>query len=104
MLDRPTIVASRPRQEFQHAVVERSESKRHDVAQVVLIYAPGLARPLSGQLVHCPLKIARGEIDRRETLNCWIGNARSARNVAVLLHVVEQATNVVADEVSLERP
>ena len=33
---------------FQHAVLERSQSQRHDVTQVILIYAPGLARPLSG--------------------------------------------------------
>src|SRR5262245_31596922 len=68
------------------------------------MYAPGLARPLSGQLVHCPLKIARGEIDRRKALNSWIRDARGKRVVAVLLHVVEQTAKIVTDEVGLERP
>src|SRR5690242_21571676 len=92
------------RRELKNAIVESAIAQAEDVQQIVLLDTPGLQRALLGELVHSPLDIAGAERDRWQALHRGIGTARRAVGVTTPFHVVEQSTDVAADEFGLQRP
>ena len=85
-------------------VLQGTESQREDVERVVLIEPPRRLRPLLGEPVDGALDVARGEIDERLFSNARVAVFRRALPVTARVHVVEQAADVLAGEIALERP
>ena len=90
--------------EAHRAVVDRAELQREDVERVVLVEPPRGLRALLGELVDRAQHVAGGEVDERLLGDRRVVVVGRALAVAVLVHVVEQAADVVAGEVALQRP
>ena len=93
--------------ESHHAVGDRRLLEHLLVAAVVLRVDPRLAVALLREQVHHPLHVARREVLDPGTLgHVGVGGAQARRALhgAGLVHVVEQAAHVLADQVGAQRP
>ena len=93
----------RPR-ELHALVLELAPPDHQDVARVVLVHPPRRPVALLRELVDRPQHVARHEVDERHDLHRWVRPSRRDLVVAVLVHVVEEAAHVLADQVALQRP
>src|SRR5215472_2667398 len=90
--------------ELQRAVVDFAESEIEQVQRVVLAEPPGLSGSLFGHDVARTLDVAGSEIERRLLDDAGITSARRADIVALLIHVIQQAADILRDEIGFQRP
>src|SRR5947199_8105797 len=89
-----------PSRILHHPVIDLAEPKRDDVERVILVEPPWPFRALLGQFRDRALHVAGGEIQRRQLSNSGVAVMRHALLIAMPLHVVDQAANIFAGEIT----
>ena len=89
--------------ETQHAVVYPPHPQLPEIAQIILMRDPGLARALLGEPRTRPLQIAGGEIGQR-LFRLAFRQGRRRRTIALGAHKTHQPAQITRDHFDLEGP
>lgn len=90
--------------EFQRSVVQATEAQAQDITEIVLMRFPGGVPPLARNSVEGALDIAGSQRHCRLYGQEPVWSPRGALNVAMFVHVVQQAADILRDQFALQGP
>src|SRR5262249_40046619 len=90
--------------ELHRGIVEPPITERNEIEDVVLVELPGRNRALTWQSILRSLNVPRREVEERFFAKRRIVPAGNEPGETVLLHELEQPTEVLAREIAFQRP